>query len=132
MTIRILRITRHPLHPLQRVGLEIAARKLTGRNEEVEIVEHAGTISGPEEVLEMVKEYKADIVELVLPIGMLAAIVSNIRIPVIRAIMERSVDETGVTFRWRGYEHIRSISVETANLVSLDELQGDESDEIES
>ncbi|MDW8068550.1 MAG: hypothetical protein RML46_06535 [Anaerolineae bacterium] len=125
--MRVLRITRHPLQEAQKIGLRVAAQRLLGRDDEVEVIEHAGTISSPEEVLELVRKHQADIVEAVLPITLLAAVMElfrkeGLKIPVIRAVMERRVAGETATFEWRAYEEVKSIKVETAEVCRLDEL----------
>ncbi|WP_322799212.1 hypothetical protein [Thermoflexus sp.] len=123
--MRVLRITRHPLQDLQRTGLKVAAQRLLGRDEDIEVIECAVTISSPEEVLEMVRKHGAEIVEAVLPINMLAPVLEALRkegVPLIRAVMERKVANGEATFEWRGYEEIKAVKVETVELCRLDQL----------
>lgn len=114
-TARVLRITRHPLSEAQREALLEAARLLLSA-EAIEVTEHRETIQDAQEALRLVEELSAELVEVVLPLALLAQLVPALRergVPVLRAVMQRELDpETGqVAFTFQGYELIERVEV---------------------
>ncbi len=110
--MKVLRITRHPLAPGQGEALRQAAWALLGC-EDIEVQEHRETVQDAQEVLRLVEEAGASLLEAVLPIGLLAQVVGPLRergVPVIRAVMAREVTPSGeATFTFLGYEVIERI-----------------------
>lgn len=113
-TARVLRITRHPLSEAQREALLEAARLLLSA-EAIEVTEHRETIQDAEEALRLAEELSAELVEVVLPLPLLAQLVPALRgrgVPVLRAVMQRELSPSGeATFTFVGYELIERVEV---------------------
>ena len=112
----VLRLTRHPLEEGQEAALRQAAAYLTGcPPEAVSIVQVNETVQDAQQVLALVEGTGAQVLEAVLPLGLLAQVVGPLRergVPVIRAVMAREVTPSGeATFTFLGYEVIERIEV---------------------
>lgn len=112
----ILRITRHPAEPVQLEPLKKILGGPEGHEVKLQIIEHNKTVRGVEEVRELVYRYRPDVLEVVLPLHILADVLkvgSGINCPVIRAIMNRALspDGKGATFTFQRYERIREVEV---------------------
>ena len=78
MKAKVLRLTRHPLQEGQDQALREAASVLLGA-EDIEVVQLSETVSSGEEVVALVEETGAQLLEAVLPIGLLAQVVGPLR-----------------------------------------------------
>jgi len=113
---KVLRLTRHPLGEGQEEALREAAHLLTGcPPEEVSIVQVRETIEDASQVLALVEEHGAQVLEAVLPLPLLAQVVGPLRergVPVIRAVMARELTPEGeARFTFLGYELIEEVRV---------------------
>jgi len=117
--IRVVRLTRHPLQEGQREALLRAAQELLGA-EAIEVIEEAVTVSSAEEVVALVEQHGAQLLEAVLPIGLLAQVVPALKargVPVVRSVMERQLTEQGeAIFTFRGYELVERVEIVTRPL----------------
>ncbi len=117
--VKIIRLTRHPLQGGQLDALREVARQLLG-DDNIVVVQHEGTIGATDEVLALVRQHGASLVEAVLPLGLLAGVVPALQgrnIPVVRAIMARTVENGEALFRFEGYELIEAVDVRTRRIV---------------
>lgn len=126
--VSVLRITRHEASPEQMKALKDAVRKLVGVPEKgdfnINVIQFPQTLNSPEHFFQVWEENgKPPVVEVVLPINMLASILESIRrqgldVHIIRAIMNR-VDLGGgeVRFEFAGYEKVIKVEVVTERLV---------------
>lgn len=112
--MRILRLTRHPAERAQLLQL----RRIYGEN--TEVVDVSETVSGVDRIKELIEEHKADVLEAVLPLPILAQCVDSrngVNIPVIRASMSREQGADGsVVFRFSHYERVVKVTIETERL----------------
>lgn len=109
--MKILRITRHPADAAQIAAL----REIYG--EDVAITDVAESV-GVARVLELAAEHAADVLDVVLPVNLLAELLGprGTTLPVIRAVMNRvpvSADGREVEFVFDHYERITRVVVET-------------------
>jgi len=109
--MRILRLTRH--EPTKEQCEELV--RLFGNG--IDVITVSETITDPRRVAELVETYKASVLEVVLPIGLLADVLKVVDVPVIRAVMNREVKENGaVEFTFSHYERILKVEVVTERL----------------
>jgi hypothetical protein len=109
----VLRLTRHEPEAAQLAELQ----RLYGSD--VQIVTVSKTVAGAAEVKALVAEHAADVLEAVLPLPILAEVVSprGVQIPVIRAVMNRQVNGDGsATFTFDHYEKVVKVEVQTERL----------------
>lgn len=107
----VLRLTRH--EPTFEQVNELT--RIFGQ--ETMVVTVSKTVSCADEVVELIKRYNADVLEVVLPVGLLADVIKKVRIPVIRAVMNRKIKENGdVEFTFSHYEKILSVDIITQKL----------------
>ncbi|MEM2831896.1 MAG: hypothetical protein QXT16_04470 [Candidatus Caldarchaeum sp.] len=126
--VSVLRITRHEASPEQMNALREVTRKLIGDPERgdfnINVIQFTQTLESPEHFFQVWNENgRPPVVEVVLPINMLASILEiarrqGLNIHFIRAIMNR-VDLGGgeVRFEFAGYEKIVKVEVVTERLV---------------
>ena len=113
--MKVLRLTRHPATPEQLAELQ----RLYGPN--AEVVEHSETVPNAGRVAELVTEYGADVLETVLPIALLADVLSlrsSVKVPVIRAITNRVLETDGqkAAFVFSHYERYIKVEIVTERL----------------
>ncbi len=121
MTVRVLRLTRHPADAEQVEALRRGVASLLGCDPAVvEPVEISTTVERPEEVVTLVQEVGAQALEAVLPLGLLGAVVPQLQrlgVPVLRAVMERQLHDDGTaSYRFRHYEVVERVEVVTRPL----------------
>lgn len=120
--MNIIRLTRHQASEDQLLAL----RRLYG-NVVIETVSET-LPSDPRAAVERFDEIVAlaDVVEVVLPVGLLEAILTCSAFArrggvIIRAIMKRELDDHGnAVFTFIGYERVKSVKVETELLYSIE------------
>ena len=112
--MRVLRLTRHPLSSGQLTELA----RIYGPN--VEVVEASESVPGVERVKELIAEHRAEVLEAVLPLPLIAQCVdprNGVGVPVIRSAMNRVLDDAGnATFTFSHYEKVNKVVVETERL----------------
>ena len=109
---RVLRITRHQASPEQLAEL----RRIYGSD--TEVVEVSETVTF-ERVKQLVVEYQPLVIEAVLPMSLTADLLgkNGISLPLIRAIMERQLDEKGgATFIFKNYVRVVKVEIVTEEL----------------
>jgi hypothetical protein len=108
--MNILRLTRH--EPTAEQIKEL--HRIFGTCNVITVSE---TVPNAERVADLVEKYKADVLEVVLPPSLLANVLRVIKIPVIKAVMNRILkDNGGAEFVFSHYERIREIVVVTEAL----------------
>lgn len=113
----ILRVTRHSeMTSEQAEALQTAVTKLTGEAGTHTVVLHSETVKDAAEILALAESAGAAVVEAVLPPAILADLtnprINSAGIPVIRAQMDRVVDESGqATFTFNHYEKVAKVEV---------------------
>ncbi len=120
----VLRVTRHSLTEAQEEALRRAVQQVLGLSDEVSltVVQHSETVAGGAQVADLIAQHGAQVVEVVLPINILAELLGELKkrglnnVPVLRAVMDRRVVGGEVVFEFRGYEQIIEISVRTQPL----------------
>lgn len=126
--VSVLRITRHEASPEQMNALGEAIRKLIGDPERggfnINVIQFSQTLDSPEHFFQVWEESgRPPVVEVVLPINMLASILEiarrqGLNIHFIRAIMNRvDLGGGGVKFEFAGYERVIKVEVVTERLV---------------
>lgn len=109
--MNILRLTRH--EPSREQISELM--RIYGNG--VNVVTVCETVPDAKRVAELVEEHKADVLEVVLPIGLLAEVLKTVKVPVIRAVMLRELKEDGtVEFIFDHYERVVKVEVVTERL----------------
>ena len=109
---KVLRITRHEASPEQLAEL----RRIYGSD--TEVVEVSETVTF-ERVKQLVVEYQPLVIEAVLPMSLTADLLgkNGISLPLIRAIMERQLDEKGgATFIFKNYVRVVKVEIVTEEL----------------
>lgn len=119
--MKVLRLTRHPADETQLSALRAAAARLLGTAEdEIQVETVSATVSTPDEVLELVRQHGAAVLEAVLPVGLLAGVVPLLQkegVPVIRAVMNRQLGPDGAAlFSFDHYELVEAVEVRTRPL----------------
>jgi len=114
--VTVLRITRHPLQPEQ----EAALRSLYPRAK-LKILNYAGTVTGVEDLQQLIHDLKPDVIEAVLPLNLLAGLLSVVgdSIPVLRAVMKRELDGDQARFTFSHYERVHRVHVLTEPLTPV-------------
>lgn len=111
---KILRLTRHSASDIQIAEL----KRIYGAD--IEIVEISETVPGAARVSELVEEQGADVLDAVLPVPILSEVINprtGVKIPVIRASMNRELAEDGsVTFTFSHYEQVLKVEVQVVRL----------------
>lgn len=112
--MRILRLTRHAVSSEQLAELA----RIYGTD--VEVVEVSESVPSVERIKELIAENSADVLEAVLPLPLVAQSVdprNGVGVPVIRAAMNRVMDDSGnATFTFSYYEVVKKVVVETERL----------------
>lgn len=112
--MNVLRITRHQTTQEQIEEL----KRIYGEN--TNVFQHPPNDAlrnlNVEEIKRLIKTYSADVVEAMLPLALLAQVVGQIGVPVIRASLTR--DKRGGTTRYHlnYYEEVIRVEVETKRL----------------
>jgi hypothetical protein len=109
----VLRLTRHEPEASQLAELQ----RLYGSD--ARIVTVSQTVANAAEVKALVADHAADVLEAVLPLPILAEVVSprGVQVPVIRAVMNRQVNGDGsATFTFDHYEKVVKVEVQTERL----------------
>ena len=113
----VLGVTRHSdMSSEHAEALQAAVTKLTGESGPHQVAIHGETVKNASEVMALVEEHGAAVVEVVLPPAILADLTNprnNPGTPVIRARMERELSEDGTTatFTFDVYERIIKVEV---------------------
>ena len=111
--MKVLRLTRHEAEPKQVADL----KRLFGEN--VEIVMVSEKVLDVERVKELVVEHGADIIEIVLPLPIVAELTrpdTEFKIPILRAITKREFVGDQVSFPFQHYERIIRVEVVSERL----------------
>lgn len=110
--MKILRLTRHVATTEQIEDL----RRIYGGD--IEVVEVSETVPNADRVAALAFEHRADVVEAVLPLGLLAQAMQVVHIPIIRAITRRELREDGTKpeFVFDHYERYTRVVVEMERL----------------
>jgi hypothetical protein len=105
--MNILRLTQHKVTEKQLEALKEAF------GEDINIIDYPEYIKSGEEVVELVEKYKADVLEVVLPLNLLNEVVNLLKdkVIIIRAITHRyqKLRGYGVIFEFAYYEVIKDI-----------------------
>lgn len=112
--MNILRLTRHQLTPSQHTELvRIYGKNLT----HLTVITISETVPNAGRVMELVDEHKADVLEAVLPLPLLADVLFRGTVPIIRAVMNRVIQDDGnIEFTFDHYERLHRVVVETERL----------------
>ena len=114
---KVLRVTRHSeMTSEQADALQAAVTKLTSEEGPHDVVLHSETVKDAAEILSLTESSGAAVVEAVLPPAILADLtnprINSVGVPVIRAQMDRVVDESGqATFAFNHYEKVVKVEV---------------------
>ena len=104
--MRVLRLTRHK--PTREQVNELV--RIFGNG--VTVINVSETVPNARRVAKLVKEHRADVLEAVLPIGLLAEVIKTVKVPVIRAVMKRRLKADGsVEFVFDHYERVVKVEV---------------------
>lgn len=111
--IRVVRITRHDATVRQVSEL----RRIYGRN--VVIIKVSANIPNVGKIKEIIEQYKADVIEVVMPFERLAECFlpeSGISVPIIRAITTRRMLNGVANFEFSHYVRILKVTLEVERL----------------